>query len=179
MGISPKTYIKSLQSRLESYVQSSGNNNNLQSKIINFEGLELVYIRIFGKYGEEEPYEMAWNKLIEFLKENQALTPDTRFVGLSFDDPNVTDPNQCRFYACASVEKKIMPTGEFGTILLRKGKYAVYRLTGSYSGLQELYNNISVNFEYTIRYGMTFEEYITCSTENSKEQITKVYIPIK
>lgn len=179
MGISPKTYIKSLQTRIEGYVQGSGDMNNLQHEINNFEGLELVYIRVFGKYGEEEPYEMTWNKLIDFLKENQAFTPETRFIGLSFDDPNVTNASQCRFYACASVQKKIMPTGEFGTILLREGKYAIYTLTGSYSGLQELYDNITVNFEYTIRHGMTFEEYITCSTGNSQEQITKVYIPIK
>lgn len=179
MGISPKTYMKSLQTRLEGYVQSSGNKYDLQSEIDNFEGLELVYIRIFGRYGEEEPYERTWNKLIGFLKENQVLTPDTRFIGLSFDDPNVTDPHQCRFYACASVQKKIISTGEFGTILLREGKYAVYTLTGSYSGLQELYNNISVNFKHTIRHGMTFEEYITRSTGNNQEPITKVYIPIK
>lgn len=179
MGISPKTYINSLQSRLEGYVQSSGNRNDLKSEITNFEGLELVYIHIFGKYGEDEPYEIAWNKLIEFLRENQSLTPETRFIGLSFDDPNVTNPNRCHFYACASVQKKIIPTGEFGTILLREGKYAVYTLIGSYSGLQELYNSISISFEYTIRHGMTFEEYISCSTGNSQEQITKIYIPIK
>jgi transcriptional regulator GlxA family with amidase domain len=47
-GISPKVYINELQSRLEGYVQSSGNRSTLQSEICNFEGLELVYIRIFG-----------------------------------------------------------------------------------------------------------------------------------
>lgn len=178
-GLSPKSYIKSLQSRLENQVLSSGGKTNLHSRICHFEGLELVYIRIFGKYGEEETYETGWNKLIGFLKENEVLTPDTRFIGLSFDDPNVTDPNQSRFYACASVQKKIAPTGEFGTIQLSEGKYAVYTLSGSYSGLQELYDNISVNFEYTMRHGMAFEEYITCSTGNNRKQITKVYIPIK
>ena len=139
-GISPKAYINELQSRLEGYVQSSGNRSSLQAEICYFEGLELVYIRIFGKYGETEPYEIAWNKLMLFLKDNQALTLETRFIGLSFDDPNVTNYNQCRFYACASVKKKIVPTGEFGTIRLQQGKYAVYTLKGSCSGLQELYN---------------------------------------
>lgn len=178
-GISPKAYMNKLQSRLEGYVLSSGNRSNPQSEVCYFEGLELVYIRIFGKYGEAEPYETAWNKLMRFLKENQALTPETRFIGLSFDDPNVTNHGQCRFYACAAVQKKIIPTGEFGTIQLQQGKYAVYTLKGSYSGLQELYNNISVNFEYTIRHGMAFEEYINYSKENGKENITKIYIPIK
>lgn len=178
-GISPKAYVAQLHSRLEGYVQSSGNRSNLQSEVCHFEGLELVYIRIFGKYGETEPYEMAWNKLMLFLKDNQALTRETRFVGLSFDDPNVTNYNQCRFYACASVQKKIIPTGEFGTIQLKQGKYAVYTLKGSSLGLQKLYNNISVNFEYTIRHGMAFEEYVNYSKENSEEDVTKIYIPIK
>ena len=77
------------------------------------------------------------------------------------------------------MKKKIVPTGEFGTIRLQQGKYAVYILKGSCSGLQELYNNISVNFEHTIRHGMAFEEYISYTTENSKENITKIYMPIK
>ena len=178
-GISPKAYIDELQSRLEGYIQSSGNRSGIQSEVCHFEGLELVYIRIFGKYGEVEPYEIAWSKLMEFLKDNQALTPETRFIGLSFDDPNVTNHGKCRVYACASVQKKIIPTGEFGTIQLQQGKYAVYTLKGSCSGLQELYNHISVNFEYTIRHGMAFEEYISYRTENSKENITKIYMPIK
>lgn len=178
-GISPKAYLNELKTRLEGYVQSSGNRSSLPSEICIFEGLELVYIRIFGKYGEEEPYEKAWSKLIRFLKDNQALTPDTRFIGLSFDDPNVTNHNLCRFYACASVQKKVIPTGEFGTIRLQQGRYAVYTLKGSCTGLQDLYNNISVNFEYTIRHGMAFEEYIGYSKEDGKEDITKIYIPIK
>lgn len=178
-GISPKAYINKLQSRLEGYIQSSGNRSSFQSEVCHFEGLELVYIRIFGKYGEVEPYETAWNRLMSFLKENKAITDETRFIGLSFDDPNVTNHDQCRFYACASVQKKIIPTGELGTIQLQQGKYAVYTLKGSYSGLQELYNNISVNFEYFIRHGMAFEEYINYSKENSNENITKIYIPIK
>lgn len=162
-GISPKTYINELQSRLEGYVQSYGKRSSLQSEICHFEGLELVYIRILGEYGEEGAYETGWNKLIRFLKENQALTHTTRFIGLSFDDPNVTHSDQCRFYACASLQKKIIPTGEFGTIRLQQGKYAVYTLKGSYSGLQILYNHISVNFQYFIRHGMAFEEYINYS----------------
>lgn len=178
-GVSPKAYINELQSRLEGYVQSTGERSSLQSEICYFEGLELVYIRIFGKYGEKELYETAWNKLMRFLKENQNLTRETRFIGLSFDDPTVTRPNSCRFYACASVQKRIIPTGEFGAIRLQQGKYAVYTLRGSYSGLQELYNNISVNFEYIIRHGMAFEEYVSYSSKNSKEDITKIYIPIK
>lgn len=179
--ISPKTYMNELQARLEGYVKSSGNRQSqLDSGIYEEGDLELVYIRIIGKYGDDKPYETAWNKLTRFLKSKQVLSNQTRFIGISFDDPNVTKHEQCRFYACATVEKKIAPTGEFGTIHLRRGKYVVYTLKGSYSGLQELYNNISINFDYTLRHGVTFEEYLNSPRDTKEEElITKVFIPIQ
>ena len=180
-GISPKTYVRELKSRLESYVKSSGNRYaDLHSEICEESGIELVYIRITGKYGEDEPYKTAWDKLLCFLEKNAVLSGETRFIGISFDDPNVTKPDQCRFYACASVHKKVVPNGEFGIIQIRKGKYAVYTSKGSYSGLQELYNNISINFAHTIRHGLAFEEYMN-TAYNTKENdlVTKIFIPIK
>ena len=180
-GTSPKAYMNELRTRLENYMQSSGNRqNHLQSEICEDGDLELVYIRIIGKYGEKEPYETAWNNLIHFLENNQALSNETRFIGISFDDPNVTQSKQCRFYACASVQKKIVPNGMFGTIQLRRGKYAVYTLKGSYSGLRELYNNISVNFPYSLRHGMAFEEYLNSPCDTKEEDLlTKIFIPIQ
>ena len=179
-GISPKAYMKDLHLRLESMVRDNGNRQELPLEIVEEEALELVYIRIIGHYGEEEPYAKAWGKLIQFIKSNKAITDDTRFIGISFDDPNITQPNQCRFYACASVKGKINPTGEFGTMRLKGGKYAVYTLKGSYSGLQEFYNCISVSFDYNLRHGIAFEEYLN-SLYNTKEEdlVTKIYIPVK
>lgn len=180
-GISPRAYMNTFQDRLKGYVKNSDNLiNTLECEICEEkEDLELIYIRIIGKYGEDKPYETAWNKLVCFLKDNQAISNETRYIGLCYDNPNVTQSENCRFYACASVNKKITPTGEFGSIKLQKGKFAVYILEGSDSGLQELYNTISINFDHTLRHGMTFEEYISCSEENKEKQITKVYIPIK
>ena len=177
-GVSPKAYISKLKKRLKEFVHD-GKQYDLHSDAYDFEGLDLVYIRIWGKYGEEEPYETAWSKLIHFLKSNDLLLPDTRFIGLSFDDPNVTKSNQCRFYACASVQKEIIPTCEFGTIRLPQGKYAVYTLQGYYTDLQDWYNIINVSQEYSLRHGMSFEEYINYSKENRNDNITKIYIPIK
>lgn len=180
-GISPKTYLDKLHTRLQAHVKSSGNRHvNLRPEIIEEEMIEIVYIRIFGKYGEPESYTTAWNKLIKFLKTNRALSRQTRFIGISFDDPNITKHNHCRFYACATVQKKISPTSEFGTLQIPAGKYTVYTLKGSYSGLQELYDHISINFEFTIRHGLAFEEYLN-SPQHSEEGnlLTKIYIPIK
>jgi DNA gyrase inhibitor GyrI len=180
-GISPKIYIKLLRNKLESYIQSSGNRQyDLSCEFCEIDHIELVYVRIWGEYGAKEPYETAWNKLIRFLKANDVLSESTRYIGISFDDPNITKHDQYRFYACASVEKKIIPTGEFGTIQIKKGRYAVFTLKGDYSGLQKLYNNISVNFKYTLRHGIAFEEYLNNPHNvNENELLTKIYIPLK
>lgn len=179
-GISPKAYINELNARLQEYVKSSGGKYEIvPSEICEEEDLNLIYIRIVGQYGEEKPYETAWNKLIKFLEEKQALSATTRFIGLSFDDPNVTTAGQCRFYACATVDKPAEAAGIFGTLRLRKGKYAVYMLKGSYSSLQEFYNSISVSFNHTIRHGMPFEEYIHYTGTDNEAALTKIYIPIK
>jgi AraC-like DNA-binding protein/DNA gyrase inhibitor GyrI len=180
-GTSPKAYRRKLQAKLSNATLISGNRqNSYLPEICEVDGMELVYIRITGNYGENEPYTTAWRQLTAHLKQHQALSSKTRFIGISFDDPNVTNSGQCRFYACASVYQKITPTGAFGVIQLRKGKYAVYTLKGSYSGLQELYNHISVNFAYTLRHGIAFEEYLNSPLDTPENNLlTKIFIPIK
>lgn len=180
-GIPPKTYKNKLREQLNEQIKNKDNKDHtIQPEICEETDLKLIYIRIFGKYGDEKTYETAWKKLINFLKNNQALSASTRFIGISFDDPNVTAPSRCRFYACASVQKQITPKGEFGTIQLPKGKYAVYTLRGSYSGLQNLYNHINLHFNYKLRFGLAYEEYLN-NPQNTTEKklITKIHIPIK
>lgn len=180
-GISPKTYMSELQSRLSACVKgSSSAQNHLPLEVVDEKELSLAYIRIIGKYGETDPYEKAWNKLTCFLQNNRMLSEETRFIGLSFDDPNITVPNQCRFYACASVAKPVIPTGEFGALKIPPGRYAVYLLRGSYSGLQEFYNRMCVDFPYRIRHGVTFEEYLNSPNDTIEDDLlTKIFIPIK
>ena len=180
-GRSPKAYVEELRSRLEGFVENrSGKYSALHAEIVEEGDIDLAYIRISGKYGEEEPYEAAWNKLLAFLKLNNALPGDTRFIGISFDDPNITEHSRCRFYACASVKKGVAPTGDVGCIRIPRGRFAVYTLRGSYSGLQELYNRICVNFEHSLRYGVAFEEYLNSPRDTEKDDlVTKIFIPIK
>ena len=40
-------------------------------------------------------------------------------------------------------------------------------------------NTINIDFNYTKRHGMAFEEYVSYSEEDDDTQVTKIYIPIK
>lgn len=175
----PTAYRKRRAERYEEF--STLKKESLKPEILTEPELKLVYIRIIGRYGEEEPYIEAWRKLRDFLQINGLLTPSTRWIGISFDDPTVTKTEQCRFYACATVEHDVSPQGAFGMKTIPQGRYAVYTLRGSYSGLQEMYDRIySHPLPTAFRDATSFEEYLNCEPDTEeKDYVTRIYIPIE
>ena len=157
---------------------------NLDPEIISIEEKELVYIRIISKYGSEKDYAVAWNELIQYGKANNILNSKTEYIGLSFDDPNITKPDKCRFYACISTDKTIEPKGKFGAQTIKKGKYAVFKLKGSYSGLAKLYDSIYFDWlpksNFQLRNGLPFEKYLNDPDKvETSEILTEIFIPIR
>jgi DNA gyrase inhibitor GyrI/AraC-like DNA-binding protein len=180
-GLSPRVYVHELQARRGSLVRhGDGGQSHLQPEICEERELSLAYVRIIGEYGEADPYAATWSRLVRFLQRNGKLSDTARFIGVSFDDPNVTKRHLLRFYACATVAEPFVPTGEFGALKIPAGRYAVYTLRGSYSGLHQLYNHIRVHFPYELRYGVAFEEYLNSPYDTSEDDLfTKIFIPIK
>ena len=62
-SVSPKAYMDKLRARLREETEKWSNPHDLEVEVCEVDDLDLVYIRIFGKYGEAEPYEEAWNLL--------------------------------------------------------------------------------------------------------------------
>ena len=149
-----------------------------EPEVLLFPTMHVAYIRIIGPYGEEESYERGWGSLCDFLKEHTLQSSATRWFGISFDDPTVTQKKRCRFYACASVSQKIKPSGAIGSLTIENGSYVVYTYRGSYKGLLRAYTHIYSKEKERLRNALSFEEYVTWSKDPS-EQITKIYIPIR
>ena len=88
-GIAPKTYLARLEEHLQVF-RNEGNALSFPAEVVDFEGLDLAYIRITGRYGSVEAYRTGWKKLLQYLSDSRKPNETTRFIGLSFDDPNVT-----------------------------------------------------------------------------------------
>lgn len=73
----------------------------------------LLYIRIIDKYGAEA-YNTAWAKLLQYASKMGCLNGKNEFIGLCFDDPNITSHDKCRFYASMTIDNEIKPEAEFG-----------------------------------------------------------------
>lgn len=144
---------------------------------------KLVYIRIIDSYGSPESYRTAWKKLGQFGKKNNLLNHSTGFIGLSFDNPTITPPENCRFYACFTVGEEVKPSGAFGVQHLSGGLYAVFTLKGSYNKLLDMYYNIYMIWlpqsGYKLRGGGSFERYLNNPDHVKEEDIlTEIYIPV-
>ncbi len=156
----------------------------LHPQIVDLDTKNLVYIRIIAKYGTTLDYETAWQKLTAFAHDKNLIGKNSEYIGLSFDDPNITKEDKCRFYACVSTEEKVKPEGEFGAYTIAGSKFALFVHKGAYSGLYDLYQAIYSDWvpdNYTkIRNSNSFEKYVNNPDKVKEEDlVTEVYIPIE
>ncbi len=128
--------------------------------------------------------EDAWNKVCEFAEKKKLFGYKTSFIGISHDDPEVTESEKLRYDACVTISKDVKPEGEVGVKTVEGGKYAMFLHKGPYSGFQDLYNYIyGVWLQESgveLREQPCFEKYLNSPDKTKPENLkTEVYIPIK
>lgn len=184
-GITPSSYRYQPQDKSFFARGTPRKTEDLQPNLKVIEQKHLVYTRIIDWYGSPKSYAKAWKILGEYAKKNKLIDSNTEFIGLSFDDPTITNPENCRFYACFTTNNKTLkPSGKFGRQTIEGGLYAVFLLKGSYRGLLDLYFNIYMNWlpssNYCLREMYSFEKYLNSPTMVSNEELlTEIYVPVK
>ena len=183
-GVSPSVYRRAPKN-MEPFFKEREQRRSIVPQIKETGEKRLVYIRIVDWYGAPESYTRAWNELGKFAKRNNLIETGTEFIGLSFDDPTITPPEKCRFYACFTTSKDVKPTGPFGIQYTQPGLYAVFLHEGSYYELIDTYFYIYTNWlpnntDYRSTGSMSFEKYLN-SPDNTEEKdlMTEIYIPVK
>lgn len=182
-GVSPSIYRKSSKNIHPFFGNNDYKNLNLTPEIKYVQEKKVVYIRIIDVYGAEESFRRAWHKLGTFAKENNLLHPAIEFIGLSFDDPTITHPTRCRFYACFTPDRDVKPQGAFGIKVIPAGGYAMFLHRGSYSKLKEMYYNIYINWaantNYKIKGSLSFERYLNSPSDvDEVDLLTEIYVPV-
>jgi AraC family transcriptional regulator len=153
----------------------------LKPKIVDRKSIKVIYIRLIGNY-QTNDYGQAWEKLFKFVKEKHLFSFNQEYIGISYDDPNVTETNKCQYYCCVTVNKDIKPEGEVGTKEIEGGKYAVFKFKGGYhyfgAVYNAIYNNWLENSGFELKDIPSFERYVKTSSSNPEKNITEIYIPI-
>lgn len=176
-GASPSVY------KTVSVEKNNYSNHQLSPLVCEIESKNLIYIRIIAPYGTQKIYNQTWEELQQYAAANNLLKESSEWLGISFDDPNTTQSNKCRFYACMTIDHPIAASGKVGCKSIKEGLYAIFTHKGSYKGLNDFYKNIWFGWlpasNYRLRKATFFEKYIT-NPEIVKEEdiITEIYIPI-
>lgn len=146
--------------------------------------LPLLFIRRLGNY-KESP-NTAWEAMHAFISAQKLNRATLRYLGISYDDPSVTNEDKLRYDACIVAPKEVQPQGEVGSQTLKGGKYAVFAHHGSYDGLKTTFDRIFLRWlpdsqEVYDENRSVFTEYFNidyAKTDPSK-LLTKIHIPVK
>jgi len=108
----------------------------MEMKIEDMEPARVASVRHVGPYNEVGA---AWEKLCTFLGKEGNLGPNTRFIGICYDDPEVTPPEKIRYDASVTVDDDV--TGEDDVVIqtIGGGQYAITSHFGPYDQLGKTY----------------------------------------
>lgn len=108
-------------------------------KIETRDAQRVAFVRHVGPYQE---CGKAWQALCERLGPEGRLGPNSQFIGISHDDPDVTPADKLRYDACVPVDESFEAAGEVGVQTVNGGPYAVAMHEGPYERLSETYAHL-------------------------------------
>lgn len=184
IGVSPTEF----RNTKELYTMKTDVANNvlpkgfsLKPKIVNRKNKRAIYIRLIGDY-QSNDYNQAWEKIWKFIKEKRLFGFNQECLGVSHNDPNITESDKCQYDCCVTINKEIKPEGEIGVKDIDGGRYAAFKFKGSYNYIGAVYDAIFKTWfpvsGYELRNVPSFEKYIKFSKTNPEKNKTEVYIPI-
>lgn len=154
----------------------------LKPSIKNLKSKKVVFVQSIGNYSGEGTGR-AWEKVCEFAQKNKLFGWKTEFIGISHDDPNVTDSEKLRYDACIAVTKEVKPEGEVGFKEIEGGKFAIFLHKGPYENFQHTYDAIYKSWlpesGVELRNEPCFELYLNDPKKTKPEKLkTEIFIPI-
>lgn len=179
-GVSPKNFSH------KTYIEGA---KMIQPKIVNFERIEVLYVRKLGDYNivSAQAFEVlmgfAYGHKIKNKK--NLMGQDAMIFGIGHDDPNTTPLDELRYDACISYDdKSVKPKGEVGVKFIEGGKHLYCLHKGDYRGLKDVYAmmiNYIIDNELTMADEPPFEKYLNRDPRRTKVENlkTEIYIPIK
>jgi len=96
----------------------------------------VAFMRHVGPYSSVGA---TWEKMCLALGKDGWLGGEDLFLGVCYDDPEVTAPARIRYDACITVDDSFQPAGEIGVQVIPGGPHAVTTHMGPYERLSATY----------------------------------------
>ena len=142
----------------------------------------IIYVRRTGDYNKSAGE--AWSAVCKFAFPRGLVGRNVEFIGISYDDPDITAVDKLRYDACITVDKAVKPEGEVGVTTLKGGRYAVFLHKGPYENLKGMYQTIYKDWlpasGIKLRNSTGFELYVDDPDRTKPENLrTEIFVPIE
>ena len=143
--------------------------------------MKIVFLRHVGPYSQVGA---TWGRLMSWAGMRGLLGPQTRMIGITHDDPDVTPADKVRYDAAVVVSRPVQAEGEFGVTEISSGKYAVFTHRGPYDTLggtyQRFFGGWLPKSGQEVRDTEAFEEYLNSPMNTKPEDLlTRIHIPLR
>lgn len=101
--------------------------------------LHLAYVAHLQGYNKG--ISTAFEKLCRWAGPRKFINQDSKFIGISLDDPDITPMDKCRYYACISVPNDVIPNGEINIMDIPEVECAIYRFKGKEEEIKTAYKS--------------------------------------
>lgn len=120
----------------ENFIFKKGDPIMEDVNVVKLDSRKVAFVRHTGPYDQ---CGTAWEKLCSWAGAKGMLSENTVFIGLCYDDPQVTSPDKIRYDACITIDADIRPEGEVGVQEIPGGDYAVTLHRGPLDKLADTY----------------------------------------
>lgn len=147
--------------------------------------LRTAYVMHMKGYEDSEGIANAYEKLCAWAGPRGYMSSDTKFIGISLDDPGVTPKHKCRYYACIAIGGDAKAQGEVGVMAIPAGSYAVARFQGKKDNIfKDAYDYMFGAWlpksGYQPEDSFAFEQYLTTPEDHPKGYfVFDLHIPVK
>jgi DNA gyrase inhibitor GyrI len=114
--------------------------NEVTVEIENIKNSRIAYIRQYGKYGLENKNTME--KLKDWARANNLFNKDAIIYGIAQDNPEITEPEKCRFDACIIIPQDFVIDSNVQECEFIGGKYSVFKIIHTAEEIQKAYMEI-------------------------------------
>ncbi len=98
----------------------------LQVRVEDLPRQTVAYVRHIGPYaGNEQLFQRLFGTLMKWAGPRDLMRPETRFITIYHDNPDLTDEDRLRISVCITVPEGTEVDGEIGKMVLPGGRYAV------------------------------------------------------
>jgi len=154
----------------------------MKAEMKNLDDIHVICARETGAYAESAA--KAWGRIMKFAYSNRLMNNNVRSIGISHDNPSVTDADHIRFDACVDIDADITAENGLKKYTISGGKYAMFLHKGAYENFPQAYayifNEWLPESNYSLLDKPCFEIYLNRDPRRTKPENlrTEIYIPL-